>query len=118
MSETTPWLDSREVAAARQAHLAPYRKAIVAPPGQCTFGELNAQANQLARALRERGLGKQSSVALICSNQYEFMVTHATCQRSGFKVTRLNWHLTGARWPKSLPIAKRKLSLPRHASVT
>lgn len=101
MSESAPWLESREVAAAcgmviaRQAHLAPDRTAIIARPGRCTFGELNAQANQLSRALRERGLGEQSSVALICSNRYEFMVAHAACHRSGLKLTPVNWHLTG-----------------------
>lgn len=101
MTDTAPWLYSRDAAAAtgmtiaRQAHLAPDRPAIIAPPGRCTFGELNAQANQLSRALRARGLGAQSSVALICSNRYEFMVTHAACQRSGFKLTPVNWHLTG-----------------------
>ena len=68
------------MALARQAHLAPYRTAIIARLGQCIFGELNAQANQLVRALPERSLGEQSSVALIIAAFVDYAVRRFRCK--------------------------------------
>ena len=94
------WQQSREASAAHgmmvaaHAAVAPERTAIIAPPGDRSFGELNAHANQLVRGLRERGLTPKSGVALICSNRAEFMEVHAACMRAGFILTPVNWHLT------------------------
>jgi long-chain acyl-CoA synthetase len=102
MSESAePWLASREAAAAYGMTMAfvaagaPERTAIIAPDGNCSFGELNARANQLVRALRANGLKAHSGVALICSNRAEFMQVHTACMRGGFRLTPVNWHLTG-----------------------
>jgi len=98
---THAWLETREKAAAHGmtmafvANQAPRRLAIIADAGNCTFYELNARANQLVRALRARGLKRHSGVALICSNRAEFMQVHAACMRAGFRLTPVNWHLTG-----------------------
>jgi long-chain acyl-CoA synthetase len=73
----------------------PDRPAIIAPAGDRTFAELNRRANQLARALRRRGLTEGDAVALICGNRAEFAETVAACQRAGFRLTPINWHLTG-----------------------
>ena len=72
----------------------PERAAIVAPTGDRTFAELNANANRLVRALRARGLGDGDSVALLCSNRAEFAETWAACSRAGLRLTTVNWHLT------------------------
>ena len=72
----------------------PQRPAIIAPSGDRTFGELNAHANQLVRALRRRGLGEGDAVALLCGNRAEFAETWAACNRAGFRLTNVNWHLT------------------------
>jgi long-chain acyl-CoA synthetase len=77
--------------AARQ----PDRPAIISQYGDRTFAELNHRANQLARALRERGLREGDAVALLCTNRPEFAETMNACQRSGLRVTPINWHLTG-----------------------
>jgi long-chain acyl-CoA synthetase len=103
MSQTTtaPSTEERIEAArvgmtlALHARYAPDRMAIAAPAGPRTFGELNANANRLVRALRGRGLGTGDAVALMCSNRPEFPEVTAACLRMGVRVTPVNWHLTG-----------------------
>lgn len=72
----------------------PRRPAIIAPTGDRSFAELNARANQLARALRARGLTAGDAIALICTNRAEFAETVFAAQRSGLRLTPINWHLT------------------------
>jgi long-chain acyl-CoA synthetase len=74
------------------AREAPERPAIVAPAGERTYGELNAQANRLVRHLRARGLSAGDSVALLCSNRPEFADVLAAGVRAGLRVTPINWH--------------------------
>ena len=76
--------------AARQ----PDRPAILSANGDRTFGQMNARANQLSRALRRRGLVEGDAVALLCTNRPEFAETVAACHRSGFRLTPINWHLS------------------------
>ena len=97
---SSPWDSSQEAATAcgmtlaLWARKAPDRAAIIAPSGSRSFGDLNGRANRLVRALRRRGLGEKSGVALICSNRAEFMEVFAACLRAGFIMTPVNWHLT------------------------
>jgi len=74
----------------------PDRLAIVAPTGTRSFAELDAAANRLVRALRRRGLVEGDAVALICGNRPEFAEVVAACQRGGFRLTPVNWHLSAA----------------------
>jgi long-chain acyl-CoA synthetase len=76
--------------AAHQADVA----AVISPHGDRTFGELNANANRLARALRARGVGPDDGVALMVSNRPEFVEVVAAVQRIGARLTPINWHLT------------------------
>ncbi|MBK5222771.1 MAG: AMP-binding protein [Acidimicrobiia bacterium] len=69
--------------------------AVVCEHGDRTFAELNARANQLARALRDRGVEAGDSLGLMMANRPEFVETYATTQRIGVRVTTINWHLTG-----------------------
>jgi long-chain acyl-CoA synthetase len=69
--------------------------AIVSPYGDRTFGELNARANALARALRSRGLVAGDAIALLLGNRPEFAEAVAAAQRAGLRFTPVNWHLTG-----------------------
>jgi long-chain acyl-CoA synthetase len=78
--------------AARQPDL----PAVVSPSGRRSFGELNERANQLARALRRLGLRAGDGVALLCGNRPEFVEVVAACQRAGWRLTTVNWHLTAA----------------------
>jgi len=69
--------------------------AVVAPTGVRTFAELNTRANQTVRALRRLGLRDGDGVALLCRNRPEFVEVLAACQRAGWRLTPVNWHLTG-----------------------
>jgi long-chain acyl-CoA synthetase len=92
--------DRYDVAAARgmvQAHWAqvqPDAPAIVSVHGDRTFAQLNAKANRLVRAWRERGVREGDAVALMVSNRPEFAEVVAATQRSGLRITPINWHLT------------------------
>jgi long-chain acyl-CoA synthetase len=77
------------------ATLHPDSPAIISPTGDRSFAELNTNANRLARTLRRRGLGEGDAVALICTNRPEFAETVYAAQRAGFRLTPINWHLTG-----------------------
>ncbi|MFI5308547.1 MAG: AMP-binding protein [Polyangiales bacterium] len=75
------------------ARRAPERVAVLSERGDRTFFELNARANQLARALRARGLRRGDALALMCSNRPEFVEVYAAVLRAGLRATFLNWHL-------------------------
>ena len=72
----------------------PDRLAISSEQGDRTFSELNAQANRLVELLRGAGLVPGDGVALLCVNRPEFVETVMACQRAGFRLTPVNWHLT------------------------
>ncbi len=76
------------------ASVQPDATAIHSAHGDRTFAELNARTNQLARALRARGVQAGDSVALVCSNRPEFVEALFAAQRSGLRLTPVNWHLT------------------------
>jgi long-chain acyl-CoA synthetase len=63
--------------------------------GELTFGQLSARANQLVRALRRLGLRPGDGIALLCPNRPEFVEVAAASQRAGWRLTTVNWHLTG-----------------------
>ena len=72
----------------------PDRPAIISDTGSRTFGELNARANQVANALRSRGLQPGDGIALLCRNRPEFVEAYYAGLRSGLRITTINWHLT------------------------
>jgi long-chain acyl-CoA synthetase len=74
----------------------PERLAVVSSRGSRSFGELNGRANQLVRALRRRGVTAGDGVALLSTNRPELAEVWAACQRGGYRLTVVNWHLTGA----------------------
>ena len=64
--------------------------------GSRTCAELNARVNQLARAFRDAGLQPGDAVALLLHNRPEFVEVFEAAQRTGLRLTPVNWHLTGA----------------------
>src|SRR5205823_8792796 len=72
----------------------PATPALITAAGTITYGELNERANRLARAFRRRDLRRGHAVALLCSNRAEFVEVLLATQRSGLRLTTVNWHLT------------------------
>ena len=93
--DASPQPASQGMVLAKWARLIPDAPAVVSPSGTLSFSELNARANQLARALRRRGLSAGDGVALICANRPEFAEVLYATQRAGLRLTPVNWHLTG-----------------------
>jgi fatty-acyl-CoA synthase len=58
-----------------------------------TYGELDRRSTQLALALRRRGLGYGSTVAVVLENRVEWPEVLWGPLRSGMWVAPLNWHL-------------------------
>lgn len=77
-----------------RAREAPNRAAILASSGDRSFDDLNAHANQFARALRRRGVKPGDGVTLLCANRAEFLEAYYAALRSGLRITPINWHLT------------------------
>ena len=69
--------------------------AIISEHGDRTFASLNARTNQLVRALRMRGLQPGDAVALMLANRPEWAEVVAATNRAGWRLTPINWHLTG-----------------------
>ena len=84
---------SKGMTVALHAAAEPSRPAIVAGGASVTYGELNARANQLVRALRSRGVGAGDGLVIMCSNRPEFAEVYAACLRAGLRMTTVNWHL-------------------------
>jgi long-chain acyl-CoA synthetase len=84
----------RGMAVAWHAARTPATPALITPNGTVTYAELNERANRLARALRNRGVRRGDAVALLCSNRLEFVEVLLATQRSGLRLTTVNWHLT------------------------
>ena len=73
----------------------PDRLAVAGEYGERTFAELDGRANRVVRALRRRGAGPGSAVALMLRNCAEWVEVWAACARGGYRLTPINWHLTG-----------------------
>ena len=77
------------------ADVLPNAVEIYDPSGRTrTFGEVNANANRIARLLRRSGLKSGDAVAVLCSNRAEFVEVLSATLRTGLRITPVNWHLT------------------------
>ncbi|MEM0953913.1 MAG: AMP-binding protein [Pseudomonadota bacterium] len=83
--------EGMEIAAV--AARAPDRPAVYSDVGNLSFGELNAQVNQIANRLLEAGLQPGDAIALACGNRPEFVVVRFAAHRLGLRLTTVNWHL-------------------------
>src|SRR5687768_11221664 len=77
------------------AQNSPDRVAIVSPHGDRTYADLNARANQFARAIRRRGVAAGESMGLVMGNRPEWLEALQGAMRTGLRTTPINWHLTG-----------------------
>ena len=79
------------------AHVAarmPNKLAVASPFGDRTFAQLNARVNQLARLLRQHGIGEGDSMALVSKNRPAFVEAYLAALRTGVRFTPVNFHLT------------------------
>ena len=77
---------------AMHARRTPDRLAILSPNGNRTWRQLNERANKLVHLFRKRGLEPGDGVALLAHNGPEFAEVWAATQRSGLRLTAVNWH--------------------------
>ncbi|MGN6472182.1 MAG: AMP-binding protein [Mycobacteriales bacterium] len=68
--------------------------AVISPDRVATFADLNERANQIVRMLRAADIEYGDSVALLCSNRLEFLEVSQAINRSGLRLTPINWHVT------------------------
>jgi len=68
LNQTFPLLFAAQVARD------PMQVAVISEDAQLTYGELNAKANQLARALRNRGVGRESLVGICIDRSLDMAV--------------------------------------------
>ena len=72
------------------------RLALVGPDGtEIKAGELLDRANQIAHGLRDLGLERGDTVALLLPNGVELIETYLGALQIGLYVTPINWHLVG-----------------------
>jgi long-chain acyl-CoA synthetase len=74
----------------------PDRIAVQDPASHRTFRALHENANRLARVIRAAGLKPGDGIALMCSNRCEFVEAFLASQRTGLRLTPVNWHLSAA----------------------
>ncbi|MEY4784063.1 MAG: long-chain-fatty-acid--CoA ligase, partial [Pseudomonadota bacterium] len=93
-SLTDEQLIAQGMTVAAHARRMPDRLAIISPSGNLSWKQLNEQANRMVRLFRRRGLQVGDGVALLAHNGPEFAVVWAATQRSGLRLTAVNWHQT------------------------
>ncbi|MCH9672713.1 MAG: long-chain-fatty-acid--CoA ligase [Gammaproteobacteria bacterium] len=79
----------------KRAHTNPDLEAIVdhATARRFTYAECNGRANQIARAVQDKGISKGDRVALLAMNGPEFVETFFGLAKLGVVVVPLNWRL-------------------------
>jgi long-chain acyl-CoA synthetase len=81
------------MAIAWHADIDPLRPAVISAFGDRTFGALNANANRLVRVMRAAGLEDGDAIAVVARNRPEFVEAYAAAERSGLRITPINFHL-------------------------
>ncbi|MCU4183252.1 acyl-CoA synthetase [Acidiferrimicrobium sp. IK] len=72
----------------------PDKPAVITSGGaSLSYGELDRRSRRLARALRERGLETEDTVAILMENQIRYYEAVWAAQRSGLRYVPVNWHL-------------------------
>jgi len=60
-----------------------------------TRGELLEKVNQLSNGLKDFGLKKGDTVAILLPNSVEYYISYLACVQCGFYLVPINWHLSG-----------------------
>lgn len=77
-----------------QARANPTKLAVVTSEGaSLTYEQLDRGSARLARALRQRGLATEDTIAVLMENQTRFLEVVWAAQRTGLRYVPVNWHL-------------------------
>src|SRR3954469_13022518 len=78
---------------AEGARRSPGKTAVVGDGRRLSFAEVDDRVGRLGAALRARGVRPGDRVALLATNELEYLEIQAACLRSGFTLVPLNWGL-------------------------
>ena len=84
---------------------------------QLTYRELNARANQLARALLARDLGREGAVGVVTERNLDWMAAVLAIFKAGGAYVPIEPHFPAARIAKTLTRAGCRLVLTERAST-
>ncbi|NND69160.1 MAG: AMP-binding protein, partial [Halioglobus sp.] len=101
------------VAARMEATAGKYaqREAVVFEGRSVTWGELNAEVNRTAHALKARGIGRGDAVALMMENRIEFLVCWLALNKIGGIAAMINTNLTGGSLTHCMKIANSRMCI-------
>jgi amino acid adenylation domain-containing protein len=102
----------------RRAAAQPGALAAVQGPRQWTYGELNARANRLGRALATRGLGRENVVAVVTERNLDWMAAVLAVFKAGGVYLPIEPHFPADRIATMLARAGCSLVLTEPSSTT
>ncbi|MGY1625200.1 AMP-binding protein, partial [Geodermatophilus sp. SYSU D00965] len=94
-----------------QARIRPDDVAAVHEDRQVTYGELNARANRLARALRARGLAAEDVVAVVTERDLDWLTAVLAVFKAGGAYLPIEPHFPADRIARTLSRAGGRLAL-------
>jgi fatty-acyl-CoA synthase len=75
---------------AEMAQRGPDRSAVISRDRELTYAELDVAVSAAAAGLADRGLSRGSTLGLLCTNRWEWLVTALGAQRLGARVAAFN----------------------------
>ncbi len=87
------------------------REAVVFEGRSLTWGELNAEVNRVAHALKARGIEPGDAVALMMENRIEFLVCWLALNKIGGIAAMINTNLTGGSLTHCMKIANSRMCI-------
>lgn len=96
---------------ADRASTDPTRPAIIDRGVVVSYGELDARATVLARALAEAGHGRGARIATVTGSTADQVVLFFACAKAGAMLVPLSWRLTAGELAEQLVIADPSLLL-------
>lgn len=93
----------------RNALRFPARQALVSEARSCTWSELDARVDRLARALLGTGMRRGDRVAVLMGNRPEYFELYFACARAGLIAVPLNYRLTPSEASQILALADPSL---------
>jgi len=101
-------IDNLPLRLAKTASIYPDKTAIIFEGRSITWGELNRRASQIARALRNDGIGFGDTVSLMMDNRIEFIENMFGIMRTGASVSMINTNLQGPQLVHCLSTTKAR----------